>query len=271
MTVHDLIPLMHPEQVPWWSRDYYRYFIPRYLRRADRLVAVSGFTKKTVLKVSDVDPDKISVIYNGCRANFRPLPEIEKSEVRQRFSEGAAYFFYSGAIHPRKNIPRLIRAFDLFKKHTGAPVKLLLAGRFAWETGAVKDAFDQAGFAQDIHFLGYVGETDLPRLTAGALALVNVSLSEGFGLPILEAMYCDTPVICSNSSSLPEVAGDAARLVDPLSEEAISRALEELYSDAAQRARLIARGREQRRQFDWDVAAGQVYECLKRAVPRKGK
>ncbi|MBK8969396.1 MAG: glycosyltransferase family 4 protein [Lewinellaceae bacterium] len=266
MTVHDLIPLQHPGQVPWWSRDYYRYFIPRYIRRANRVVAVSEFTRKAVLDgITGADPAKITTVYNGCRSIFRPLPEAEKQRVRDAFSGGAAYFFYSGAIHPRKNIHRLIHAFDAFKKRTGAPVKLLLAGRFAWETGPVQNAFQRATFKQDIHFLGYIGEQDLARLTAGALALVNVSLSEGFGLPLVEAMYCDTPVLCSNTSALPEVAGDAALLVDPLSEQAISAALEKLFSDESLRAHLVAQGRERRNLFDWDQAAEQVYRQLKLA------
>lgn len=264
MTVHDLIPLQHPEQVPWWSRDYYRYFIPRYIRQADRVITVSQFTRNAVLKaISDVDAVKITAVYNGCRSIFQPLQEVEKQRVRDSFSEGEAYFFYSGAIHPRKNIPGLIRAFDAFKQRTGASVKLLLAGRFAWETGAVKNAFQQAGFKQDIHFLGYVSEQNLARLTAGALALVNVSLSEGFGLPLVEAMYCDTPVLCSNTSALPEVAGDAALLADPHSEPAISAALEQLFSNAALRAQLVAKGRERREVFSWENAAEQVYQQLK--------
>lgn len=267
MTVHDLIPLQHPEQVPWWSRDYYRYFIPRYIRRADRVITVSQYTRNAVLEaIPDVDPGKIATVYNGCRSIFQSLSDSDRQQVCDAFSEGAPYFFYSGAIHPRKNIPRLIRAFDAFKKRTGAPVKLLLAGRFAWETGAVKNAFQQAEFKQDIHFLGYVSEQDLARLTAGALALVNVSLSEGFGLPLVEAMYCDTPVLCSNTSALPEVAGDAALQVDPHSELEISTALEKLFADAALRAQLVTKGQARRKLFDWDNAAEQVYQQMKLVV-----
>lgn len=263
LTVHDLIPLQHPEQVPWWARDYYRYFFPRYLRRAERLVAVSDFTKKTIEEMVGIAPEKITVAYNGCREGFRPLAPAEQQAVRATFSEGQPYFFYTGAIHPRKNIPRLIQAFDAFKNATGVPAKLLLAGRFAWETGPVQAAVEQARHRSDVVMLGYVPEDQLPRLQAAALATVNVSLSEGFGLPVLESLYCDTPVLCSNTTALPEVVGDAAWLVQPESVAEIAAGLEKLYGDAALRARLIENGRVQRQQFDWDTAAETVYGSIR--------
>ena len=262
MTVHDLIPLQHPEQVPWWSRDYYRYFFPRYMRRAEQIVAVSEFTKKSICEVPGILANKISVVYNGCREGFITLTTVEKRQAQAAFSGGEQYFFYSGAIHPRKNIPRLIRAFDAFKSRTAAPVKLLLAGRFAWQTGEVKSSWEQALNKNDIQFLGYVQESDLQKLTAAALALVNVSLSEGFGLPVLEALQCDVPVICSNTTALPEVAGSAGLLVDPLSEAEIAQALEKIYTDGGLRSYLIENGRSQRLKFDWDLAAEEVYGLI---------
>ncbi|MEQ1744736.1 MAG: glycosyltransferase family 1 protein [Saprospiraceae bacterium] len=265
LTVHDLIPLQHPEQVPWWSRDYYCHFFPRYIRRADQVVTVSAFTKKTILEtVPGVPQEKITVIHNGSREGFRPLSVHEKQEVRAVFSAGQTYFFYTGAIHPRKNIPRLIQAFETFKNATGAPVKLLLAGRFAWKTGEVKSAVEQCRHRADIVFLGYVSEAQLPRLQAAALAAVNVSLSEGFGLPVLEALHCDVPVLCSNTTALPEVAGDAALLVNPESVADIATGLQRLHADARLREDLIEKGRQQRMGFDWDRAAAEMWELLKK-------
>lgn len=266
MTVHDLIPLQFPEQVPWWSRDYFRYFIPRYLRRADRLIAISGYVRQTVQAIPGTSPEKITVVYNGSREGFLPLPETERQAVREKYTSGAVYFLYTGAIHPRKNIPRLIRAFDRFKAHTGHPAKLLLAGRFAWETGLVKAAWEETRYRADVQFLGYVPETELHRLTAGALALVNVSLIEGFGLPLLEAMHAETAILCSNTTALPEVAGEAALLVDPSSEEAIAGGLARLALEEALRTRLIEASRHQRERFDWDQAARQLYEILRAAA-----
>ncbi|MEO6039066.1 MAG: glycosyltransferase family 1 protein, partial [Saprospiraceae bacterium] len=266
MTVHDLVPLHQPAGIPWATRKYYQHYLPRFLHRADHILTVSEYVRQDVAETAGIDLRHISVVYNGSRAGFRLLPETEKQMVRQHFSNGQEYFFYTGAIHPRKNIPRLIRAFDQFKTRSGAPVKLLLAGRMAWQTGEVTTACEQAGCRADIHFLGYVSETDLFRLTAAALALVYVSLSEGFGLPMLEAMHTDTPVLAANATCLPEVAGDAALLVDPFSETAIAEGLEKLWVDRGFSQQLVEHGRRQREKFSWDLAAERVYQVLKQTA-----
>jgi glycosyltransferase involved in cell wall biosynthesis len=146
----------------------------------------------------------------------------------------------------------------------------LLAGRFAWQTGEVRSAWESSACRDDIRFLGYVPEDDLSRLMASALALCYLSLSEGFGLPMVEAMNTDTPVLAANATCLPEVAGDAALLVDPLSEKAIQAGLQQMYAEAALRMELIARGRVRRQQFSWDRAAADIYDVLKAIrLPRK--
>jgi len=262
MTAHDIVPLHFPEQIPFLTRHYLLNRLPRMLRRADRVLTVSEYVRQDIVQTCGIDPAKIKAVYNGCREGFEPMVMEEKQTVREQFSDGREYFFYSGAIHPRKNIHRLIRAFDLFKTQTAAPVQLLLAGRFAWQTGEVKNAYDDAVHQEDIQFLGYMLEGDLTRLTAAALAMVYVSLSEGFGLPVLEAMHAETPVLAANTSCLPEVAGGAALLVDPYSESAMAEAMGKLYRDRSLGAELVAKGRIRRKDFSWDVAARQVYDIL---------
>ena len=263
MTAHDLVPLHHAGQLPFATRHYYRYYLPKFLHRADHIVTVSNYVREDIQKTCGVSGDKITTVYNGCREGFVPLPLSEKQAVQEEFSGGKPYFFYTGSIHPRKNIHRLLQAFDLFKQRTAAPVKLLLAGRFAWQTGAVRSAYEQAQHRADIHFLGYVPEQRLHRLMGGALALAYISISEGFGLPLVEAMYCDVPILSANSTSLPEVAGDAALLVDPFSVEAIAEGMGRLYADAALRVRLIEQGRVRRDHFSWDTASVAVYQLLR--------
>lgn len=262
MTTHDLVPLHHADQLPFTTRLYYQYYLPRFLRRADHIVTVSDYVRDDIQRTCGIEAARITTVYNGCRTGFVPLSPAEKAAVMAEFSDGHPYFFYTGSIHPRKNIHRLLQAFDAFKTRSGSPARLLLAGRFAWQTGAVRSAYEQAGHRADIRFLGYVPETQLHRLMGGAMALTYVSISEGFGLPLLEAMYSEVPVLSANTTSLPEVAGAAALLVDPFSVESIAGGMQALWADAALRERLVEHGRQQRSRFNWDRAASEVYQLL---------
>jgi glycosyltransferase involved in cell wall biosynthesis len=263
MTVHDVLPLEHPDQIPWLARMYYQHFLPRYMHHATHLLAVSGYTKLQMEKLGGVQAEKISVVYNGSRTVFHPLDAKAIAETKQRFSSGKSYFFYSGSIHPRKNIHRLIAAFDLYKAQHGSDAMLLIGGRMAWDTNEVTKAYEEAKFKDDIRFLGYVAEVDLPLLMGAAEALVLVSIGEGFGLPLVEAMQVETPIVCSNVSALPEVAGEAAVFVDPYSVESIAEGLFRVH-DTGLRAELIQKMRTQRALFDWDRAAEAVFQELVR-------
>jgi glycosyltransferase involved in cell wall biosynthesis len=262
LTVHDLIPLRHPEQVARRHRRYYLKNLPQFIHRAEHIATVSEYVRRDIVETCGVSPDKVTAVYNGCRELFVPLSEAHRQLVRERYSDGKPYFFYVGAIHPRKNIPQLIRAFERFKNESGSPALLLLAGRMAWDTGEVSEALRQSAHRADIRSLGYVPEADLPQLAASALALTYISIQEGFGLPVVEAMYCDTPVIAAAASCLPEIAGDAALLVDPHNVENIATAMLEIHADAAFRAGLIEKGRLRRAEFSWDAAAHRLWEIL---------
>ena len=262
MVVHDLAHEHFPEAVPFLVRRFYQHYVPRYCRRAERLLAVSGYTRADIQKQYGIEASKITVCGNGCRDGFRPLSAEEKQQAQRQYAEGQPYFLYVGAIHPRKNTHRLIEAFSRFKRRTDAAVKLLIAGRFAWQAGPVKEAFEASAFQEDIQFLGFVPDEDLPRLMGGAFCFVYPSLFEGFGLPLLEAMHCDVPLISSRSSSLPEVAGEAALLVDPLNIEELTGALLRVYEEEGLRCRLVEAGREQRRKFSWERTAEVVYKSL---------
>ena len=189
-----------------------------------------------------------------------------EEEIKQQFSDGEDYFFYIGAIHPRKNVHRLILAFDQFKKETNSPIKLLLGGRFAWQTTEVKEAYEQSRFKKDIVLLGYIKNEKLPGFMGAALALTYVSLFEGFGVPLLEAMNAETPVITSNVSSMPEVVGNAGILVDPTSVESIANAMKQIYKDKDLRNSMIEKGRLQKEKFNWQIATDVVYKALKEAA-----
>lgn len=262
MVLHDIAHVHFPQQVRGMVRWYYDRYIPRYLQHADRVVTVSDYSKEDILKTYGPPRADISVCGNGARPGFRPLSDAEKESVRQRYTSGQPYFFYLGSVNPRKNVHRLIEAFDLFKKETGAAVKLLIGGRFGWLTGAVKDAYDRAAFQDDIIFLNYIPEEELPDIMGAALALTYVSLFEGFGLPLLEAMEAEVPVLTSPSSSLPEVAGEAALYVDPADTRALASALQRLCRESDLRQLLVERGRAQRRKFSWEHTADVVDQAI---------
>jgi glycosyltransferase involved in cell wall biosynthesis len=208
--------------------------------------------------------DKIDVVYNGCRTFFSPMSATEQALVKNQYSAGEDYFVYIGAIHPRKNVHRLIAAFDTYKQRSNSKTKLLLGGRFAWQVGAVKDAFDQAKHKDDILFLGYLNTTELHQIIASALAMVYVSTFEGFGVPLLEAMHCDVPTITSTTSSMPEVVGDAGICIAPEDVTGIADAMFRVEQDLDLRTTLIERGRLQRQKFSWDISANQIWaEILK--------
>lgn len=266
MTTHDIVPLHFPAQLPFVTRHYLLNRLPLFLKRAELVLTVSEYVKQDILQQCSLENDKIEVVYNGCREAFVPLSEVEQQLVRDQFAGGQPYFFYTGAIHPRKNIHRLIQAFDQFKQKTGAGVQLLLAGRFAWKTGVVKDAWEQSPYQQDIQFLGYVPEEDLTRLMASALAMTYISLSEGFGLPMVEAMHAGTPVLAAEATCLPEIAGDAALFVDPASVESIASGMFNLYAEPELRQELRAKGLERAKLFNWDTAAEKIYCTFRRLI-----
>ena len=262
LVVHDIAYIHFPQHVPRLVHRYYRFFSPRFFRRADTLVTISGFVKRDLLDHFPLDPQKIHIIYNGCRQGFVPLREKEVAAVRQQYSNGEPYFLYWGALQPRKNIDRLIAAYSVFRSRYPGGARLLIGGRKAWKTEAAQRAWEASPFQSDILFTGYLPEEELYRLVAAAHAVVYVSLFEGFGLPLVEAMHAEVPVLTANTTALPEVAGDAALLVDPTDVEAIAKGMEQLWGDAELCKKLVAAGRLQRELFSWDRAASAIGRLL---------
>ena len=260
--VHDLAYAHFPEQVSFFVKKFYQRYQPKYLQKANHILTVSNFVKNDIVEKIKIPNAKIDVVYNGCNESFQPLDEISQKEILKKYSDVNPYFFYVGAVHPRKNVHRLIEAFDNFKNKTDAPHQLLIAGRFAWQTGEVKSAYDNAKHQKEIHFLGFVSDEELPKLMASAFALVYPSMFEGFGLPLLEAMNCDVPVITSNVSSMPEVAGDAGILINPNNVAEIENAMLEIFQNKKIRSEMIEKGRMQREKFNWDKSARKVYQIL---------
>lgn len=262
MVTHDIAHVHYPEQIPRRARHYYQKNVPRFLRRAERIVTVSEFVRRDIQSHYGIDGTKITVACNGVKSGFRPATPAEKRATRREFSGGQPYFFYLGAVHPRKNIDRLIEAYGRYRAGGGPPHKLLLGGRMAWQTQRTKSLHAASPYRADIQFLGYVPTPKIPTLLGSAHALVYPSLSEGFGVPLLEAMHCEVPIITSNVTSLPEVVGEAALLVDPLDTDDLARALQQISSNEPLSARLVATGRRQRERFTWGKATDVIEAAI---------
>lgn len=257
---HDLAFERFPGDIDLFHRIHYRTMFPRYAKRAKKIFVVSECTRSDVARFYGTD--NATVVGGGAASHFFPT---DGRTAREKI--GGRYFLYAGAIQPRKNVVGLLNAFDLHKKNTGSAIKLVLAGRKAWKFAGAEIAYQNMTHKNDVVFTGYVADSELNELYAGATALVYVSFFEGFGLPILEAFHAETAVICSDVSSMPEVAGDAALLVSPREPESIAGAmlrLDETLGDAARelRRQLIARGRRRRELFGWDKAANIVAQTV---------
>lgn len=247
-------------------RWYYRHFFPLFARRADLLCTVSDFSRADLAACYGLEADRIKVVYNAALASYHPVPETEKTAVRAEVSDGRPYFIYVGSIHRRKNVWRMLQAFDRFKAETGAPHRFVMVGTPMWRDRRMEKAYARLAFKADILWLGRVEPAALNALVAAAEAMVYVSVFEGFGIPVVEAFSAETAVIASNVTSLPEVGGEAVCYVDPYDVASISAGMAQVAGNAAYRAELIARGRLQREKFSWDESARRFDEAVSRLM-----
>lgn len=266
--MHDLAFEHFPEHVSFLTRCYYKYFMPRFAQKVNRIATVSEFSKQDIAKRYNVSPEKIDVVYNGAKEVYKPTGEAQKQAVRRKYAEGKNYFVYVGSIHPRKNVKNLLLAFEKFKAESKADVQLVIVGRKAWDFTDVETTHTAMKFKEEVKFLGHVPPEDLGEIVAGAFAMVYVSLFEGFGIPIVEAMSCGVPVITSNISSMPEAAGDAALLVNPNSVEEISSAMKRIFTDTSFRNSLKEKGTEQLKKFSWELTAQKLWKSCEKVMHR---
>lgn len=258
---HDIAYKHFPKHIPLRELNYYEKWFAEFHKRADRIVAVSEFTKQDIIDTYQLDPESISIGYNACSELFCPINFKRKTEIQNKFTQGKPYFVYLGSIHPRKNIANLISAFSLFKDELNTDHKLLLIGRKAWNCEQIETVYNQSKYKEDIIFLGSMKE-EVPGVVAASEALVYISLFEGFGVPILEGFRSGVPVITSASSSMPEVAGEAALLADPNNIREISHKMKEVLQPNV-RDVLIKAGIKRVNDFSWSDTASIIYQNLK--------
>ena len=260
ITVHDLAFLRFPGLLTDESKSYYGQIF-RAVQSADHIIAVSESTKRDLVALAGADERKITVVYEAAGEMFCPAQAATVRAAKQRYGIAGPYLLFVSTIEPRKNIPFLLQAYARMKETwpTGsASPRLVLAGKKGWLYESIFEVLDQLGLGDSVICTGGVAIEDLPALYSGALCFVLPSLYEGFGLPVLEAMSCGAPVIASNTSSLPEVVGDAAILVDPQDLLGLAAAMQRLCQDEALRRQMSGRGVTQAARFSWQRAARET-------------
>lgn len=261
--IHDLNFVHRPQDLPWLMARYYNYFFPKFARCAKRVATVSRYSKEDLQQTYGIAPDMIDVVYNGVNPQYAPTSENEKQKTRQRFTTGEPYFLYVGSLHSRKNLDGLLLAYEAFRKSGKSNVKLVIAGQLMFSSRRLTQVYGSMQFQEDVIFTGRLSVDDLHQVLGAALALVFVPHFEGFGVPVLEGMRAGIPVICSNTSSLPEVGGDAVLYVDPAQPGQLAEAMHQLVDDADLRAELVTKGQQQQALFSWDKTADSLWESIR--------
>jgi glycosyltransferase involved in cell wall biosynthesis len=260
-TMHDIIPVEHPEWFNARFAAWYKWLLPRLTRRAQHLIAVSEFTKQRLIECFGISPERITVVWNGIDRQFRPRTDAEIAAMREALGiHSSRYLLSLGSLEPRKNLRRLLATWGRIKSELPEDLSLVVVGAKGAPQVFRDAAIDE--IPEGVHFTGYARQEYLPALYSGAMALVYPSLYEGFGLPPLEAMACGTPVITSNTTSLPEVTGGAALLVNPLDEDAIGEAILRLACDPQLRASMSAQSLAHASTLTWDRSAAQTWKVL---------
>ncbi len=264
---HDLGFFHFPEHLRYFDRKYYNHYFKKFHKKADKIIAVSEYTKTDIVKNYGINPEKIEVVYNAANHHFHPIKEEEKEKIKEEISDKNPYFVYLGSIHPRKNLINLIKGFNLFKSKTNNNYNLMIIGRPAFKTEEFYQTIEESPYKDHIKVM-QKSRAALPQYIGSAEAMFYVSTFEGFGIPILEGFEAGIPVVTSNTTSMPEVAKDAALLVDPYSPEDIANAMKQIYSDKDLCKSLIEKGNERLQYFSWDKSAEKTYKIIKE-VARK--
>ena len=266
-TLLDISMFTHPELYPPAIRWRLQKLVSRALQYARLIVCISQYTQDSVAEMFQTPAERLTTVHLGLQDSFRPVAlEQARQVLKQKYHINYPYLLFVGSFVPRKNIVRVVEAFYHFRQEAKANVKLVLAGQKAWGAQEVNNTIERRQLREHVIELNYVADDDLPALYSGANMLVFPSLNEGFGFPVLEAMACGAPVLTSNLTSLPEIAGGAALLVDPYSVEDIASNMHTLFSDAALRASLREKGLERAKEFTWRHTAQRTLAAYHRAL-----
>jgi glycosyltransferase involved in cell wall biosynthesis len=262
IAVHDLGFLHLPASYKTSHQAYLRHFAPKFIRKAKTVLTVSQFSKADIIQHYHTPDNKIKVVYNGVKEIFQPLNFETQMAVKDQYTNGTDYFLYAGAIHPRKNLVNLLKAFSIFKRRLHSSFKLVLAGRLAWKNNEFLELLKTYKYKDDVILTGYLAEAELTKLMASAYAFVYPSLFEGFGVPVIEAMKCRVPVLTSKNSAMEEITEGAALYFDPQNPAEIGEKLMRIYKDEDGRRELIEKGAAIAEQYTWQRTADAVWQAI---------
>jgi len=257
--IHDIAFALFDGQSNWLTEWFLRHYTPQYINASEKIITVSQSTKNDLISFYKCPASKIIVSNNAADEIYKPLPEREKEKFKAENTNNCDYFIFVGSIHPRKNVLNLLKAFEKYKLENNTNVKLVLIGRI-WKYEDITSYLSQMQYKDAIIQIPHSPPEIIAQWVASAIALIMVSHYEGFGVPIIEALACGVPVICSNVSSMPEVAGEAAILVAPKSADEIARAMYLLSNDVHLRNQLIDKTSFQTSKYNWDEAARIIWE-----------
>lgn len=260
--MHDIGFAHRPEDLPRSWANFYNKYSKAFAEKSKRIATVSEYSKNDIVNTYNISPEKIDVVFNGVKDNFHPASK----EQIERLTQGKKYFFYIGSLHPRKNILNLLKGFEKFKASSSNQIKLVLGGDFLFRSEEIKRFINGLKCKDDIILTGRLSDADLNTWLSGALALTYIPYFEGFGIPLLEAMQCETPVLTSNVTSLPEVGGDAAIYVSPESPDEIAEGMEKLSEDKELRSLLIEKGKERLNFYSWDKSAKLLWDSIQKTI-----
>ena len=259
-TIYDMTYLRFPETMAQDNLRRIKNGIRSSIERSDHILTISEFSRQEICTLLNVPKEKVSIVYS---APMQGGAIADWGKVAGKFHISKPYLLYVGTIEPRKNLTRLIRAFEYLKQEHHIPHQLVLAGGSGWQNEEIYQTAKEVKSKHDILFTGYISQEEKNALYKHASVFVFPSLYEGFGMPPLEAMHFDCPAVCADAASLPEVVGDAARLVNPLDEVSIAEGLWHVLSDEAYAACLIQKGRERKNKFTWEHSARRMTEICK--------
>jgi glycosyltransferase involved in cell wall biosynthesis len=262
IVIHDLAFLHYPKYLKFSIAQFLKIYTKKYIAKANAIIGVSQYTVQDIINTYKVPEHKMHLVYNSANDLYKPLDFAQKQDVKIKYAQGVDYFVYAGSLHPRKNIVNLLKAFALFKRNTKSNMKLLLVGRMAWKTESIANALQNHPNKTDIIRYEYMEAEELCQVIASAYAMLYVSEFEGFGIPILEALRCNVPAITSNTSSMPEVGGNACLYANPNDYVEIADQIMLLYNDENVRNKLITNCALQAAKFSWDNSAHKLFNII---------